>query len=85
MPWPPSRDRLLASLAQTEQHIAGIVASIERQQRSIADLESAGRGTSETAETLRALLATMQKAHAFYVRDSRRLMRLLDERQGPGN
>jgi len=77
MLWPPSRDRLLAELTQVEQHISRIADSIERQQQIIANIEAAGRGDSQIAETARALLATMQRSHAMYLRDRRRLMRLL--------
>jgi GAF domain-containing protein len=77
MPWPPSHERLLEVLAQNERHVASTAESIERQQRSIAQLEAAGRGKSETAETLRRLLTTMQKAHEFYIRDRRRIHRLI--------
>jgi hypothetical protein len=77
MPWPPSRQQLLNALARTERHIASVAESVERQQHTIAQLEAAGRGTSETAETLRALLASMQKSHAFYVRERGRITRLI--------
>ncbi|HEU0175941.1 MAG TPA: hypothetical protein VFV58_16880 [Blastocatellia bacterium] len=79
MPWPLSRERLRELLAKTEQHIASIRKSIERQERLIADLEAAGRGKSEIAETLRALLATMQKAEGLYRRDRERIKRWLAE------
>jgi hypothetical protein len=78
-PWPPSRERLLEMLAETEGHIATVVTCVERQRRIIADLETAGHGSSRTAETLRTLLATMQKSERLYARDRERIQRLLNE------
>jgi hypothetical protein len=80
MPWPLSPEQLVETLARTDRHIAHIAESIERQQRLLAELEGRGRGNSETAKTLRALLVSMQKAEALYVRDRERIKRLIADR-----
>jgi hypothetical protein len=79
MPWPPSRKRLLEILAHTERHLLSIEESVERQKRTIAQLEATRRGDGETAETLRALLASMEKAHKLYSTDRDRIRRLIAE------
>jgi hypothetical protein len=60
-----------------------IAESIQRQKRSIAGLEAAGCGNSETAETLRALLVSMEKAHQLYTVDRERIRRRIADCASP--
>ena len=60
-------------LADTEQRIAENERHISAQLEIIAGLENAGRGNSETAETAREILQSMQRALRARLR-ARRLL-----------
>ena len=69
MPLGMSRARLIQALDEAERHITSSAHQIERQRQIIRELESAGPGQSTTAETARALLASMERAHKGYIEE----------------
>lgn len=79
MPWRIRRARLLEMLAQSEGHIIGCEQTIARQQQIIQELEADGCADSTTAETARAILASMERARRAYIAEHEQIRRMLVE------